>query len=62
MSIISVGENSYGHPDEDALNLYEKYSSGSNKGNKVYRTDQQGTMKLTLKSGGGWSLSINQGS
>ena len=61
MSIISVGENSYGHPDEGALELYEKYSRGSNRGNKVYRTDQQGTMKLTLKSGGGWSLSINQG-
>ena len=61
MSIISVGKNSYGHPDEGALNLYEKYSGGSPQGNKVYRTDQQGTMKLTLKSDGRWSLSINQG-
>ena len=60
MTIVSVGSNSYGHPDGTALQLYRKYSSGSNKGNKVYRTDQQHTMKLTLKSGGGWNIVTKQ--
>ena len=56
MTVVSVGPNSYGHPDETALRLYRQNSSGSAKGNKVYRTDRQHTMKLTLKSGGGWNL------
>ena len=60
MSIVSVGANNYGHPDPTALRLYEKHSSGSKQGNKVFRTDKQGTMKLTLKSGGGWELIKNQ--
>ena len=60
MTIVSVGSNSYGHPDETALKLYRQYSSGSNKGNKVYRTDRQHTMKLTLKAGGGCSLKTRQ--
>ena len=58
MTIVSVGDNSHGHPNETALRFYRKYSKGSNKGNKIYRTDVKGTMKLTLKSGGGWNLSI----
>ena len=57
MTVVSVGSNSYGHPDPKALELYRKYSKGSNKGNKVVRTDQKGTMKLTLKDEGGWNLS-----
>lgn len=56
MTVVSVGPNNYGHPDPDAIKLYEKYSSGSNKGNKVLRTDRRGTMKLTLKSEGGWQI------
>ena len=60
MTIISVGPNSHGHPDKTALRLYRKYSTGSDKGNKVYRTDTKGTMKLVLKSGGGWNLSTHQ--
>ena len=60
MVIVSVGENSYGHPDKKALELYEKYSSGSERGDKLFRTDQQGTMKLILKAGGGCSLQKNQ--
>lgn len=58
--IVSVGENSYGHPDSKALELYRKYSCGSKNDNKLFRTDQQGTMKLTLKAGGGWSINIHQ--
>ncbi|MFK5893852.1 MAG: hypothetical protein QM504_11585 [Pseudomonadota bacterium] len=59
MTIISVGDNSHGHPDETALKLYKKYSLGSNKGNKVYTTQDKGTIKLTLKDDG-WSLDFVQ--
>jgi beta-lactamase superfamily II metal-dependent hydrolase len=52
MTIISVGDNSHGHPDKEALELYEKYSTGSVKGNKVFTTQDEGTMKLTLKDNG----------
>lgn len=57
MTVVSVGPNSHGHPKETALGYYRDHSTGSVKGNKVFRTDTKGTMKLTLKSGGGWSLS-----
>jgi len=32
MTIISVGDNGYGHPDEKALELYEKHSTGVRQG------------------------------
>jgi beta-lactamase superfamily II metal-dependent hydrolase len=57
MTIISVGNNQHGHPDKKAIELYEKYTKGSNKGNKVYTTQDKGTMKLTLKDNG-WSLTV----
>lgn len=57
MTVVSVGPNSHGHPNDTALGYYREYSTGSDKGNKVFRTDTKGTMKLTLKSGGGWNLS-----
>ncbi len=60
MVVVSVGDNSFGHPDSKALELYRKYATGSNKGNKVFRTDQQHNMALVLKSEGGWSLKGNQ--
>ncbi len=60
MVIVSVGNNPHGHPDSRALDLYRRHSSGSNLGNKVFRTDSQGTMKLVLKDGGGWNLDIHQ--
>ena len=60
MTMVSVGDNPHGHPDETALRLYRENSSGSSKGNKVYRTDHQHTMKLTLKDGGGWEIVTNQ--
>lgn len=55
MSIISVGENPHGHPNMKAMELYDKYSSGSNNGNTVFTTQDQGTMRLTLRNDG-WSL------
>ena len=60
MTIVSVGKNSHGHPDSKALELYEKHTKGSKQGNKVFRTDKQGNMKLTLKDVGGWNLKKNQ--
>lgn len=60
MTLISVGSNQHGLPDKKALELYEKYSSGSNKGNKVYTTEQKKNMKIELKDDGNWSLSVNQ--
>ena len=60
MVVVSVGNNNYGHPDSKALELYRKHATGSQQGNKIYRSDQQHTMKLVLKSEGDWSLSPNQ--
>lgn len=60
MTVISVGDNSHGHPNESALKFYREHTSGSKKGNKIVRTDTKGTIKLVLKDGGGWSLSWNQ--
>ncbi len=60
MTLISVGPNVHDLPDKKALKLYEDNSSGSDKGNKLYTTEDKGTIKLTLKDDGGWSLSLNQ--
>jgi len=60
MSVISVGPNAHGHPEKKALELYEKNSSGSDNGNKVFRTDKQGNMRLELKNDYKWSLFANQ--
>lgn len=56
VTIISVGDNAHGHPDGKAIELYEKYSTGSKKGNKLLRTDEHGTIRAELKDGGSWSL------
>ena len=60
MTLISVGPNSNDLPNSEAVKLYEKYSSGSNKRNKVYTTEDKGNMKLILKDDGGWNLSTKQ--
>ena len=57
MTIISVGNNQHGHPDKEAIELYEEYSSGSKQKNKVFTTQDKGTMKLTLKDVS-WSLKV----
>ena len=56
ITIVSVGNNSHGHPKPKALELYNKYSRGSKKGNKVLRTDEQGNIGVCLKDEGGWSI------
>lgn len=60
MTLVSVGPNSNDLPNDKAMELYEKYSPGSNKGNKVYTTEDKGNMKLILKDDGEWSLNTNQ--
>lgn len=57
MTIISVGDNAHGHPDEKAMEFYRRYSTGSNNGNKVFTTQDKGSMRLTLKDDG-WSLNV----
>ncbi len=47
-------------PDKKAMELYAKHSTGSAKGNKVYTTEQKGTMKLLLKDRGSWTLKTDQ--
>ncbi|MGX9687885.1 ComEC/Rec2 family competence protein [Deinococcus wulumuqiensis] len=44
--VISVGENSYGHPTRSALDLYKK------NGLRVFRTDRQGTVTFRGKADG----------
>jgi beta-lactamase superfamily II metal-dependent hydrolase len=56
MTVISVGPNSHGHPDKKAIELYETYSRGSNKGNKIKRTDEHGSIIVELKDDGKWLL------
>lgn len=60
MTVISVGDNPHGHPDKKAVELYEKYSRGSDQGQKVCRRDQKGNVRLELKGRGAWSLYYNQ--
>ena len=60
MTLVSVGQNPHGLPDQAALDLYEKHSTGSDKGNKVYTTQSKGNLKLTLTKSGGCSLATNQ--
>jgi beta-lactamase superfamily II metal-dependent hydrolase len=57
MTVISVGDgNPHGHPHDKSLELYEKYSKGSNTGAKIKRTDEHGSLLVELKDDGRWSL------
>lgn len=60
MTLISVGPNVHGLPDKKAIELYAKYSSGSNQGNKVFTTEEKGNMKLILQGNGAWTLNVGQ--
>ena len=60
VTIVSVGDNSYGHPEEKALEFYKAHSTGSKLGNKIIRTDIHGNIRVTLKAGGGWKLNKRQ--
>ena len=41
MTLVSVGPNAHGLPDAKAIELYDKYSHGSDEGNKVYTTQDK---------------------
>ncbi len=60
MTLVSVGPNQHGLPDKKAIEIYEKHTTGSSQGNKVFMTQDKKHMKITLKDDGGWSLSVNQ--
>jgi beta-lactamase superfamily II metal-dependent hydrolase len=60
MTLLSVGPNNHGLPDSHAIRLYRKHSSGADNGEQLYRTDEQGNMKLTLKRAGPWNLKTGQ--
>lgn len=49
-AIISVGDNSYGHPSEGVLSRILEYdeANGKNLQNNTYRTDRDGNIILTL--------------
>lgn len=51
VAVISVGENNYGHPSADALNLLELA------GSRVYRTDKCGAITCRLKADGSVQIS-----
>ena len=59
VTLISVGPNVHGLPDRKAAELYRKYSTGSDKGNKVLTTEERGTMRVVLESRK-WTLYSNQ--
>lgn len=56
IAIISVSStNPHGHPDDDALTHYENHCYGANNGQKIFRTDEHGNMKVELHGQGtGW--------
>lgn len=56
IAIISVSPtNPHGHPDDDALTHYENHCYGANNGQKIFRTDEHGNMKVELHGQGtGW--------
>lgn len=46
--VISVGDNSYGHPTQKALDLY------ASRGARIYRTDRQGTVTFRGQGDGSY--------
>ncbi len=56
MTVLSVGDNSYGHPDPTALRAYEAASTGCDKGMKIARTDLHGSIRVDLSDDGSWRM------
>ena len=52
MTFISVGPNSNDLPNDKAMELYEKYSSGSNQGDKLFTTEDKGHIQVSLGENG----------
>ena len=45
ISVIEVGKNNYGHPTEATLSRLKSF------GNAIYRTDENGTVRLVVRDG-----------
>jgi competence protein ComEC len=54
--VLSVGPNSYGHPTASALALYAAVGSG------LWRTDTQGSVTVTVKTDGSYTVQPETGS
>lgn len=53
--VIGVGENSYGHPTNQALTLYRVV------GANTYRTDQNGTVTITVQADDRYTITTERG-
>jgi hypothetical protein len=62
VTVVSVGDSSYGHPDPFSLFVYNLFSAGADwviggpAGLKVLRTDLHGTLRLQLYDNGSWVI------
>ena len=57
ITLVSVsGTNPHGHPDSRALAYYEHFSTGTDTGHKVFRTDRHGNMRARLHGQGTGTL------
>lgn len=54
--VIGVGENNYGHPTAQALALYKQAGAA------IYRTDLNGTVTVTVQTGGKYAITVERGS
>jgi len=53
ISVISVGEaNPHGHPHPQSLAYYNQYCRGADNGQRIFRTDQHGNMRIELHGNG----------
>ncbi|WP_235514658.1 excalibur calcium-binding domain-containing protein [Deinococcus sp. Leaf326] len=53
--VVSVGPNNYGHPTATALNLYKSVGAA------VWRTDQMGTVTITVQTTGAYTITTEKG-
>jgi len=53
--VIGVGPNNYGHPNAEALRLYQQVNAN------VFRTDLNGTVTITVKADGSYTVQGERG-
>jgi len=53
--VIGVGPNNYGHPNAEALKLYQQVNAN------VFRTDLNGTVTITVKANGSYTVQGERG-
>lgn len=66
ITVIPVGDNSYGHPTPFAMLFYELFSTGADRvwggaaaDLKILRTDLHGTLRLQFDNDGSWRITWN---